>query len=103
MKTAVRERRITFEIKASSKEQFNIGIDIDKRPVVIRDRHLATQHPQRQSLYEGDSRYRVTCSLERLFFNEYGKNGSQFAGRSSYEPTGIYQVSALAFTHILTT
>lgn len=59
MKTAVRERRITFEIKASSKEQFNIGIgiDIDKRPVVIRDRHLATQHPQRQSLYEGDSRY----------------------------------------------
>lgn len=56
MKTAVRERRITFEIKASSKEQFNIGIDIDKRPVVIRDRHLATQHLQRQSLYEGDSR-----------------------------------------------
>ena len=58
MKTAVRERRITYEIKASSKEQFNIGIeiDIDNRPVVIRDRHLATQHPQRQSLYEGDSR-----------------------------------------------
>lgn len=55
MKTAVRERRITFEIKASSNEQFNIGID--KRPVVIRDRHLATQHLQRQSLYEGDSRY----------------------------------------------
>ncbi len=57
MKTAVRERRITFEIKASSKEQFNIGIDIDKRPVVIRDRHLATQHPQQKGLYECDSRY----------------------------------------------
>ena len=37
------------------------------------------------------------------YFNEYEKNGSQFAGRSSYEPTGIYQVSALAFTRILTT
>lgn len=57
MKTAVRERRITFEIKASSKEQFNIGIDIDKRPVVIRDRHLATQHPQQKGLYKCDSRY----------------------------------------------
>ena len=57
MKTAVRERRITFESKASSKEQFNIGIDIDKRPDVIRDRHLATQHPERKGLYEGDSRY----------------------------------------------
>ena len=38
-----------------------------------------------------------------FFFNEYGKNGAQFAGRSSYEPTGIYQVSALVYTQILTT
>ena len=37
------------------------------------------------------------------YFNEYGKNGSQFAGRSFYEPTGKYQVSALVFTRILTT
>ncbi len=37
------------------------------------------------------------------YFNEYEKNGSQFAGRSSYEPTGIYQVSALVYTQILTT
>ena len=64
---------------------------------------VATQHPQRKGLYEGNSRYRVTCLSERLFFNEYGKNGSQFAGRFSYEPIGIYQVSALIYTQILTT
>ena len=48
----------------------------------------------------------MNFSLEKQnnkdFFNEYGKNGSQFAGRSSYEPTGIYQVSALVYTQILT-
>ena len=34
----------------------DIDINIDKRPDVIRDRHLVTQHPQRKGLYEGDSR-----------------------------------------------
>ena len=81
----------------------HIAREAVKHPYVIRDRHVATQHPQRKGLYEGDSRNGVICLSERLFFNEYEKNGSQFAGRSSYEPTGIYQVSALAYTHILTT
>lgn len=49
----------------------------------------------------------MNYSLEKQnnkdFFNEYEKNGSQFAGRSSYEPIGIYQVSALVYTQILTT
>ena len=81
----------------------HIAREAVKHPYVIRDRHVATQHPQRKGLYEGDNRYRVTCLSERLFFNEYGKNGSQFAGHSSYEPTGIYQISALIYTQILTT
>ena len=74
-----------------------------KTPQLFIDIAVATQHPQRKGLYEGDSRYRVTCLSERLFFNEYGENGSQFAGRFSYEPIGIYQVSALIYTQILTT
>ena len=74
-----------------------------KTPQLFIDIAVATQHPQRKGLYEGDSRNGVICLSERLFFNEYEKNGSQFAGHSSYEPTGTYQVSALICTQILTT
>ena len=74
-----------------------------KTPQLFIDIAVDTQHPQRKGLYEGNSRNGVICLSERLFFNEYGKNGSQFAGRSSYEPIGIYQVSALVYTQILTT
>ena len=74
-----------------------------KTPQLFINIAVATQHPQRKGLYEGDSRNGVICLSERLFFNEYEKNGSQFAGRSSYEPIGIYQVSALIYTQILTT
>lgn len=74
-----------------------------RRPYVMRERYAATRHPQRKGLYEGDSHNWVICLSERLFFNEYGKNGSQFAGRSSYELTGIYQVSALVYVQFLTT
>ena len=74
-----------------------------KTPQLFINIAVDTQHPQRKGLYEGNSRNGVICLSERLFFNEYEKNGSQFAGRSSYEPIGIYQVSALVYTQILTT
>ena len=60
------------------------------------------------SIRSGRVYAKATVAIEQFvcqkdFFNEYGKNGSQFAGRSSYELTGIYQVSALVYTQILTT